>query len=85
MRAEVLKLVETVSEMVAGKTQANLRMKAFLEASADQAEQDEPGNKYSQELYQVLSLLDRGVPVGQLRQHLQRNLPTGEVRPQSKQ
>ena len=62
MKAEVLKLVETTSKMVAGKTQAGLRMKAFLQASADQAERDEPGNEYSRLLNEAVQLLEKGVP-----------------------
>ena len=61
MKSEVLRLVESASKMVAGKTQANLRMKAFLQASADQAEQDEPGNEYSRLLNVAVNLLEKGV------------------------
>ena len=61
VQAEVLNLVETVLKTQAGKMYANQRASAFLKASADQAEQDEPGNEYSQSLYQVLNLLKQGV------------------------
>jgi hypothetical protein len=66
--------VENVLKMEAGKTFAKERARAFLKASADQAESNEPGNPYSQSLYQVLSLLEKGLSLPQVRQQLRRQV-----------